>query len=637
MSRFNCGGREAPTGMLPDAVRGHGGHGERLTAEDAVRAYELARARDDRALGAQSRWRFEDHGCIGVTKQSAFSKDRSRSYNETGGQSRWQARATFGDGGEGPVDGIWPPPKREDVGTSEKNSVERDSVARNENVVSDEKNSQNDSSSVASLTSHDESKEHLSRTAKDMARRTDAFHASIAAKGPRQVLGPGVNENRWQNRAGEKNDPTAGYNRRPADAHAGRHEDRAFWGDGGRGHKAVSQAEKDAKFRGGSNQGRWEERGKWCDGNYHLRMPNFGHYAPHMGRDVWEAGGYLKLEKGIHEAGYKNGVWDDGLWERRAGWAYTHCGRDKPKVGDPAQGPHGQRPIGPLNESITLQGVWEKRGDVHRDTNGHALRDVGLLGHVRNGADTHSGRWEQRGEWGKERVHPKLEHLTREHEGRWEQRGAYHKEVDGVGAGDFFDNPTLGGPREPEPARAVRVARANREFVAFRDGSGDEIQNDMNRRRGRDLVWGGGWDDDDAKPSWFGETPARNVGVQVPKGHKRLIKVDKENNHDTAEGVFSGCMAHGAGGDGYTRAPGGLREACDLANAKHGARVNHGRRPPERENVEGDLRNLNVSMEGQDAYHWSWSMDAARTAIKQASHARKETYERRLGSHVGIL
>ncbi len=43
-------------------------------------------------------------------------------------------------------------------------------------------------------------------------------------------------------------------------------------------------------------------------------MPNFGHYAPHMGRDVWEAGGYLKLEKGIHEAGYKNGVWDDGLW-----------------------------------------------------------------------------------------------------------------------------------------------------------------------------------------------------------------------------------------------------------------------------------------------------------------------------------
>jgi hypothetical protein len=74
-----------------------------------------------------------------------------------------------------------------------------------------------------------------------------------------------------------------------------------------------------------------------------------------------------------------------------------------------------------------------------------------------------------------------------------------------------------------------------------------------------------------------------------------------------------------------------------LANAKHGARVNHGRRPPERENVEGDLRNLNVSMEGQDAYHWSWSMDAARTAIKQASHARKETYERRLGSHVGIL
>jgi hypothetical protein len=42
-------------------------------------------------------------------------------------------------------------------------------------------------------------------------------------------------------------------------------------------------------------------------------------------------------------------------------------------------------------------------------------------------------------------------------------------------------------------------------------------------------------------------------------------------------------------------------------------------------------------MEGQDAYHWSWSMDAARTAIKQASHARKETYERRLGSHVGIL
>ena len=640
MSRFDRAGRDAPAGCLPDSA---GGQGERLNAKQVIRLYELERRKCTAALGPRSRWNFEDHGNIGCEKQSAFSRDKSRAYNETGGVSRWQARATYGDGGEGPVDGIWPPPMED---TSRDDKVGTSESDRNQSY-------KNGASTTSAAFDDPREHEHLSRTALKLKQKTDQFYASIAAKGPRQVLGPGVHENRWQQRADEKTDPTSGFQRSPADAHAGRHEERAFYGDGGGKNKVVSQKEKD-KNGGASNDGRWEERGKFHDANYHLEMPNGGHYARWMSRDVWENGGYLKLPKGIHERGYtKEGVWDDGLWERRGGWAYEgrveQYGKGKPsRIGDPTAGPNGQRPIGPMNKSKTLEGVWEQRGDVHRDTDGFPLKDVGVLGHVRRGADTHAGRWEQRHEWGKERIDPKLEHKSDEHAGRWENRGRWHKECDGIGGGEFYSdvNPTAGGPREPPAARAARIAQQNRAFVNFRDKSNDP-ENDMNRVRGfrgDDQLLVGSKNDkdenrnDENKPTWFGDTPVRNIGLaeQSVKGVKENVHREKQTI-TTVDGVFAGWMANGRNrGNGYTRTPEDLRDEYDAMNEKHGARKNHGRERMH-ENLEGDLRNVSIG----DAFsREGGSMVTVRNAIKAASSAsstRKDTQRRHLGSHVGVI
>ena len=73
-----------------------------------------------------------------------------------------------------------------------------------------------------------------------------------------------------------------------------------------------------------------------------------------------------------------------------------------------------------------MAGVWEARAQHHReDMNGHVPPDVGELGHVRRDANRHAGRWEERAEWGRGRVDPKLEHKSDIHEGRWEERGEF--------------------------------------------------------------------------------------------------------------------------------------------------------------------------------------------------------------------
>lgn len=650
MARFDRAGRDTPAGVLPEALPRHA-PGVGISAEDAVRAYELERARRQRALGERSRWRFEEQASVGVSeKQSAFSRDRSRAYNETNGMSRWQARATYGDAGKNPVDGIWPPPldpTRADVASSATtSSVDFDDD--DANVVADP------------ATADPESAEHLSRTALAMRQRKEQFFASIASKGPRAPPEKGAHENRWQDRAGKKNDPTAGFARRPADAHAGRHEARAFFGDGGGKNKPVPQAEKDANG-GASNEGRWEERGRWHDANVHLEMPNGGHYAPHMGRDAWENGGYLKLERGVHEAGYRDGVWDDGLWERRAGWAHAvPRGGARPKPGDPVPGPHGQRPIGPLNESRQLAGAWEARAEWHRDDNGHVARDVGALGHVRHGADAHAGRWEERAEWGKGRVHPKLEHKTSEHAGRWEERAQYHREADGVGAGAACGGEASvpGGPREPPAMRAARVAAANRDFVRFRDGLSNDgtengfRENDLNRarggKRGNDLKAGGilreaSVEEATTRPTWAGETPARNLGAEARSSS--AVAVDRstanettngKTNEEKEDGAFAAWMVGGAR-RGHTRTPSAYREGYDAANDAFGLRLNHGVARACR-NLEGDavLPDHGLSNGGLSG----GSMAAMRSAIASASRAsaeRRETARRHLGSRAGIL
>lgn len=84
-------------------------------------------------------------------------------------------------------------------------------------------------------------------------------------------------------------------------------ESRAFFGDGGGKGAHVTPEDRDAA---GWNKhaGRWENRAGWTDPSASENMPNHGHYAQRlMGRDKWEAGGYLKLPKGVHEAGYKVG------------------------------------------------------------------------------------------------------------------------------------------------------------------------------------------------------------------------------------------------------------------------------------------------------------------------------------------
>ena len=48
MARFDRAGRDTPAGVLPDALSGHA-PGVGISAEDAVRAYELERVRRQRA------------------------------------------------------------------------------------------------------------------------------------------------------------------------------------------------------------------------------------------------------------------------------------------------------------------------------------------------------------------------------------------------------------------------------------------------------------------------------------------------------------------------------------------------------------------------------------------------------------
>ena len=85
---------------------------------------------------------------------------------------------------------------------------------------------------------------------------------------------------------------------------------------------------------------------------------------------------------------------------------------------------------------------------------------------VRRDAKRHEGRWEERAEWGKGRVAPKLEHASDVHEGRWEERAGFK----GVARRD------VGVPsrHETPQERAARIAAEQRAYAARRDG-GDVV------------------------------------------------------------------------------------------------------------------------------------------------------------------
>ena len=372
-----------------------------------------ARARRSRAMALRGQGR--------ATRGPSFlSADPSRRMHETRGVSRWQARATYGDAGRGPADGIGPRPR---TTTSSRERTSRAPTRAEPRLTATR------TTKVLPRRRRRRRRSHLrppraspgpggvpSRTAMDMRARVDAFYASVAAKGPRRPVSPGAHRGRWEARAEVSRRREANSS---DDLHAGRHEARAFFGDGGGKCDPVPWSERDE--RGGNRHaGRWEARGEWHDANVHLEMPNHGHYAPHVGRDAWEAGKYLKLPRGVHGPGRRT-VWDPGLWERRAEWPRGAALEPKRRRDDPDPGPRGQAPIGPRNESRTLAGVWEDRAEWHRDSDGHAPRDVGPLGHVRCGARRHEGRWEARAEWGRGGC---TETRTRddEHEGRWEEK-----------------------------------------------------------------------------------------------------------------------------------------------------------------------------------------------------------------------
>ena len=294
----------------------------------------------------------------------------------------------------------------------------------------------------------------LSRTAKYMARRMDAFDASIAAKGPRAFPPPGPNAGRWQDRA-QRRVPA----RVDPDVHAGRHEDRAFYGDGGDRNVWVPFEVRDADHGFARHAGRWEDRARWRDAPYLDSRRSASnprtHSRQHIGRDNWERGAYLRMDRGVHEGRWRDGVWDEGLWQRRA------RGRTLPtRAGDPIARSARSGALGPRNIDATSAGRWEERANFQHDSDGFPCPEVGALGHVRRDAKRHEGRWGERAEWGKGRVAPKLEHASDVHEGRWEERAGFK----GVARRD------VGMPsrHETPQERAARIAAEQRAYAARR-------------------------------------------------------------------------------------------------------------------------------------------------------------------------
>jgi hypothetical protein len=206
--------------------------------------------------------------------------------------------------------------------------------------------------------------------------------------------------------------------------------------------------------------------------------------------------------------------------------------------------------------------------------------------------------------------------------------------------------------------RAARVAAANRDFVRFRDGLSNDgtenaRENDLNRarggKRGNDLKADGilreaSVEEATTRPTWAGETPARNLGAEARSSS--AVAVDRPDANETTnektnereeDGAFAAWMEGKGARRGHTRTPSAYREGYDAANEKFGLRLNHG---VARlcGNLEGDavLPDHGLSNGGLSG----GSMAAMRSAIASASRAsaeRRETARRHLGSRAGIL
>jgi hypothetical protein len=206
--------------------------------------------------------------------------------------------------------------------------------------------------------------------------------------------------------------------------------------------------------------------------------------------------------------------------------------------------------------------------------------------------------------------------------------------------------------------RAARVAAANRDFVRFRDGLSNDgtengfRENDLNRarggKRGNDLKADGilreaSVEEATTRPTWAGETPARNLGAEARSSS--AVAVDRPDANETTnektnereeDGAFAAWMEGKGARRGHTRTPSAYREGYDAANDAFGLRLNHGVARACR-NLEGDaVEDHGLSNGGLSG----GSMAAMRSAIASASRAsaeRRETARRHLGSRAGIL
>ena len=309
MGRFQQAGRDGPAGVMPDPRIPKG---PPISAAEAVAAFNRQRARgpDDfgeRANAYRQRRGFEQQA--GAGRRRARYRTRRKPVC-TRADGRIGARTATAP--SNPPTASGPCPRR--TPSSAMKALEHEPPG----PPSEHEHANDDDDDDDDAGSDRPGVETRTTSAEPRSTWRDAWTPSTPPsprRAPAPSPPPGPNAGRWQNRA-ERRDPA----RVDPDVHAGRHEDRAFYGDGGDRNVWVPFEVRDADHGFARHAGRWEDRARWRDAPYldSQKFVNHGHYAQHIGRDNWERGAYLRMDRGVHEGRWRDGVWDEGLWQRRA-------------------------------------------------------------------------------------------------------------------------------------------------------------------------------------------------------------------------------------------------------------------------------------------------------------------------------
>ena len=216
------------------------------------------------------------------------------------------------------------------------------------------------------------------------------------------------------------------------------------------------------------------------------------------------------------------------------------------------------------------------------------------------------------------------------------------------------------------PSGARGAGRRRTDFVRFRDGGDDAEAHarelDLNRARGgkrgndvavrenvapvpkerpagpassRDARRAASASADEARPTWAGETPARNLGasraVERSNAPERSTDAEDALKENDGDGAFAAWMVRAR--RGHTRTPAAFRGTTRRTKCAAAAEPGVGAC----RNLEGDAVFENA--EHDQGFASGGSMAAMRSAIAAASRAsadRRESARRHLGSHVGI-